>query len=503
MLFILYGSTARIGAESRRFFIEHGISVITKYHYIGDESPELTTFFDPRNYCDLDTFNTYTDPVFRYWVGNIHTGFSASQIKEAVTDKRDYLLTLSTDRIDIIRYLKTNYKGKVKAIYISISENILKMLMNELDVSSKELDLRLGIRRSLKRCFDENQELFDRVLICNDPDSDMSCANLFDKYRRFISYEEYKNNGFENLIQMIEEIREQTKILPLINSKLEEISNKIDYILSYIKTRKAEQPNEEVFKALTEDLEDELCARFANTISDYINDRIDYNDRRIEIETAYLQGRFGKYWNSLDAYTQKSLVSARVLYSICSNTFTGIDFSGVVITATTALENELKLRFFYGYQSYLQERFGNPSEEYWPKVLLYINRGIIIKSSVFELGALPYIVGEKAFISDAQAQERDMFIRSIIKDPQIKPLGIKALIEPLPNSNYSIIKRCEDIRIKYRNPAAHTMPVEFDSAKKCCNQICNAVIAADRIDEIDGLILDIVRTFDVYTYTNS
>lgn len=52
MLFILYGGHTGMGNAGRNFFRQNGVSIVKKYHYC-EEAPELTTFYESRNFVDV------------------------------------------------------------------------------------------------------------------------------------------------------------------------------------------------------------------------------------------------------------------------------------------------------------------------------------------------------------------------------------------------------------------------------------------------------------------
>ena len=116
MLYILYGGHTSMGKSARDFFRSNGVKIVKKYHYC-DSAPGLTTLYEPRNFVDEITFLRNTDTLFRYSLGNIQVGFSQDDIIQAVTGNGDYLLTLSTARVDIIRNLKETYRKKVVVIF--------------------------------------------------------------------------------------------------------------------------------------------------------------------------------------------------------------------------------------------------------------------------------------------------------------------------------------------------------------------------------------------------
>lgn len=59
-------------------------------------------------------------------------------------------------------------------------------------------------------------------------------------------------------------------------------------------------------------------------------------------------------------------MSAGVLWKSCASiTKDNFDFSGVCISATSALESELKRVFYTGFQNFLEARYGKPDTNNW------------------------------------------------------------------------------------------------------------------------------------------
>lgn len=110
-----------------------------------------------------------------------------------------------------------------------------------------------------------------------------------------------------------------------------------------------------------------------------INDQVDTYAQKsetahdiIEKERQWLVNYFkdntdDNWWDKLDGYTRKSLIAARFFLDV-SNHSKDIDYSGACISASSALENELKLRFVDGYREYL-ESDESLSLDNWPKFM--------------------------------------------------------------------------------------------------------------------------------------
>lgn len=101
-------------------------------------------------------------------------------------------------------------------------------------------------------------------------------------------------------------------------------------------------------KRMLEEEHEKLISDFISSMSEYINDSLKNSNTLFEDERKHLLTMFGSGWSKLQSSSQTSLVSAGVLWKSCSDiTNVDFDFSGVCISATSALESELKKMVFY------------------------------------------------------------------------------------------------------------------------------------------------------------
>lgn len=249
---------------------------------------------------------------------------------------------------------------------------------------------------------------------------------------------------------------------------------------------------------------------FVNGVANAVCGRIfQENSKDVDVEEAALKGLFGACWSGLHSYTRRSLISARVFLNNCSRaSYEGLDFSGVVIACTSALENELKLRFFVGYQDYLRGRYGTNFQR-WPKAMkFYVKVKQAYKpAEIFTLGTMPLIFGGRSRIrnkysgeirrevkealSPADKAELEGYLKTIlIREDD----GLQVFFEENAEG-LSFLDRCEDIRFVYRNAAAHTEVMSRESAEACCQDIMGVTQkdAAQEIGRIQGLLYDLIK----------
>ena len=165
MLLVLYGAASQFGAFCRSYLQEKGFELVTKYS-CAESTPVLKARYGERNFLSKEEFYARTDSLFRYHVFNIQVGFNWDQIADAVYEGKNKLLTCSTDNINMLRKIKEVYKNKVKIVYCYIDTVALESLyVNFSDITSEEYGSRMAIGMSVKKCYAENVDVFDSVVI--------------------------------------------------------------------------------------------------------------------------------------------------------------------------------------------------------------------------------------------------------------------------------------------------------------------------------------------------
>lgn len=243
-----------------------------------------------------------------------------------------------------------------------------------------------------------------------------------------------------------------------------------------------------------EDLISEFTYQAAKEIvSRVYGGKVNQSENLINNAESELKGVFGSYWDMLDHYTRRSLVSAKVfLAQSLTLNIEDLDFSGIVVSATSALENELKLRLFVGFQDYLASKQIPISN--WPTLLKFYNNEtkMWIRNTDFTLGKLSWLLypenkSERPIVNE--------YLKTILHNDK-KTYGSGAFSY---NNPVSFISRCKSITNDFRNKAAHTEPVIRTLAEECCD---NIIGAHKRIGEIQGLLLELIYLTENYKHPN-
>lgn len=385
----------------------------------------------------------------------------------------------------------------------------LKQIKKEYDLSNitstagcrPEVVRKLAVLRGIPICDLTSEphinELFEERL----------CRNTWKLQEQLQNKEELLQSIYELAADMHGQIAQ-------VDERTAQMEKQLDSLVFFVKTDMREwiaDQKSRVKVSEDESEDDQLVAGFIGKSSEYINCHIQGTDGLVEQETDYLKGLFGKNWDRLLPSSRISLVSAGILWKSCAGIVNNdFDFSGVCISATSALEAELKQVFFTGFQNYLSEKYGEPDGrnrkeiyEYWPEMLLSrdkwsyekaVKSGKNIqlkKSDIFTMGMMPYLFGK---YDKKAAKGQDMLIKkrmqeylqTIMQDQyQKNPLSV--LYQQ--GNVMCFVEKCEQVRHDYRNPAAHASVVSREQAHECYSRVIGKLDAYSYTSDVTGLII--------------
>lgn len=250
----------------------------------------------------------------------------------------------------------------------------------------------------------------------------------------------------------------------------------------------------ERFDSDTQTCDEDAIAASVSKSNDYIQQQVSGATQLIDDETKRLRIAFGSTWEKLLPSTQTSLISAGVLWASCAGIEDqNFDYSGICITTTCALEAAIKSVFFTGFQKYMIEKYGHPSnicgtEVYtiWPDILLDTKYGTfkkMVKDGIapkiglgnsFTMGTLPHLFYNKN--SSVVRNRMNEYLCTILKKSDAdleKYWAVNAFDRMIAGERVedSFVSRCEQIRVAYRNPAAHSGVVQRRTALACSSEI--------------------------------
>ena len=175
-------------------------------------------------------------------------------------------------------------------------------------------------------------------------------------------------------------------------------------------------------------------------------------------------------WDKLDETSQRFLVSARVLFRQFQKLQDIIDYSGVCVLVTKALEVEMDKRFYKNFLSFLNEKYKEDYTKYHT-ALLYKNKTILkpLKPQSFTMGNIAFVLCfiENRNDSDLQKENNRIQLLDYAKSKLLSKYSEEEIEELL--REYA--KAIEKIRKNFRNPSAHTNEIKRMDAENCLNLV--------------------------------
>lgn len=380
------------------------------------------------------------------------------------------------------------YKTAVEKGHIKAKERLDKLSQSQNGVSLKEIHNELiNVRQGIS---DANDKL-------EHANSELSMTRTEVQQTR----EDMKNQTAEivSQIKMVKSFVERD-LLNHMNSMQNTLGN-------YIK-----ETVEKEFEDLSQYFsEEKKIAKELKSKSDFINCRTENEDvnELVAQEQVHLQTLFGEKWKLLDPTTKSSLCSAGVLWKACADIKDeSFDFSGICISATSALELELKRCFYFGFQAFLEQKYGAPSFEVWPEMLLKKDKGELYlekgNGDDFTIGSLPFLLG-KYGLNNIKNELHRTEQENLLKD-KIEEYLVEVMIrkntngtnrESLIYGKNNLVYKTESVRRDYRNPAAHCNLINKMNAQKCYVSIIGKIESFDFKSDITSLLIQLYELIDI------
>lgn len=406
-----------------------------------------------------------------------------------------------------------DYSYVILPAYIT-TELLIKELLIDNDIDFSELPGSL-----LKYASDNNLIPMECKYLCDTMRSARNCAvhgmkisyeqmHVFSKaYDVFLYwfFQKYEKNFILKDINIKEEIFNLTdfsflkedsenilKLIPEIYSKVNQIdknviniSNKIDdlsYQIANYQSLMQKQLN--LFDDET-DRDKLICAFVDECIEKIINEfKTEEADKEKEKQQKKLILTLGETtWNKLEAKSRTFLISAKMIFDslILED---DVDYSGVCLLVTKALEVEISKRFCDYFIMYLMNKYpGKNNYSLYPSSLLD-KYGKPIKGKNFTLGSFAYLVGAKIdnTLSDSQIENN--------KSKLLEYVGDKLLSNRTESEIFDLLEyyaeEIEIVKNDYRNPAAHTKELTKIDAEQCFNLVVDVEkLLKKMLDEFD------------------
>jgi len=284
----------------------------------------------------------------------------------------------------------------------------------------------------------------------------------------------YQNDDLKRILEISIENLNLTRS---IEEKINNINDKINLIQSQTE------------KLLNNaDDEDEIEKIIQVHTSQYIENILESKnifskDEQYNKEKIKLIDKFGKdAWNKLSEDSKTFLITSKYLYNQLIVLDDVIDYSGVCVLITKALEVEIFKRFFINFLEYLDEKYGNDYSKYH-SALLYKNKSPL-KPEKFTMGNIAFVLCLKKDYAINYQKQKDN--EDILMEYCKKRVFSYYIEEDIRYMLKTYAKEIEDIKVKYRNPSAHRNQVGKVNAKECF----------DLVVDVEKLLKKMLDSFD-------
>ena len=277
----------------------------------------------------------------------------------------------------------------------------------------------------------------------------------------------------EKYNRLLQEIRENTRITEEtreisrnIEKKLDELiknmRNIMDTLQSFSSRQLENASSEEEIENILKSFTDE----YIRTITEYWEEKSsndEYNKERRKLEISLGENA----WNKMAEKSQNFLITSKVMYNDFLMINDMVDYSGICILVSKALEEEIFRRFFTDFIEYLSEKYGNDYSKY--HTALTYNRINTLYENQFTMGNIAYVFcyKESKYDTDAEKKNNEKVLMDYCEE-RIFLNKNKNEIKKLLNEYANNI---EKIREDFRNPSAHRNKIQRINAEECFNLV--------------------------------
>lgn len=291
-----------------------------------------------------------------------------------------------------------------------------------------------------------------------------------------VAKEEYKQTMQDVVGEYASQLMEQMQqIRTEINARFDRVDNKLDNMSEAINELASQISSyqllvqNQIDLAITEEEVERIVQAFANTCVDRIVSEIDskYSTEAYTQEEEKLKASLGESaWGKLSKESKSFLVSSKVTYSYLVGIKTAIDYSGVCLLVTKALEVEMKKRFFGEYMAYMKSHYpGKANYDVYPTALISRQYHKPLREKEFTLGTVAFVLCHSVpdNITEEQHQNDVCKLVEFSKAELLKEYTEEQIIDLLDEYGEEIA----EITKEYRNKAAHTNELKRVNAEQC------------------------------------
>ena len=295
-----------------------------------------------------------------------------------------------------------------------------------------------------------------------------------------------KLNQRDNLEKLDEQNKLLNEILEMViatYTTVQDMNEKLD-IITYNLKRIQSQSEKLIKNAWSEEEVDRIIqvhtTECVQNILEYQSD-ITKDDLYIQ-EEIKLKDNFGNAWNKLSDDSKTYLITSKFMYSKLLTLDEIMDYSGICVLITKALEVEIFNRFFTDFLKYLDENYHKDYSQY-PTSLLFQYKKPLIPDR-FTMGNIAFVLCYKQNYDDSPEQKKNNKKKLMeYCKTCIFSQNSEEEIEELITSYASSI---EEIRKKYRNPSAHRGQINRVTANECFKLVI----------DVQRLLIKMLDSFD-------
>ena len=285
------------------------------------------------------------------------------------------------------------------------------------------------------------------------------------------------NEQNETIKTILETVLKKLELVENIDAKLDVISNNLNRIQSQseklIKTALSEEEIDRIIEVHT--------TEYVENIFEYekeISKDKEFKQEKIKLMELFSQ----ETWFKLSNDSKICLIMARFMYNKFITLDEIIDYSGVCVLITKALEIEIYKRFFTNFIEFLDKKYNKDYNQY-PTALLY--QGTVpLKPEQYTMGNIAFVLCKKENCYDNEKQIKNN--KEKLLEYCHECLFSNKSTEEIEKLLDSYASSIEMIRIKYRNPSAHINHIKRNTAKDCFDLIIdNHKLLKEMIDSFD------------------
>ena len=252
------------------------------------------------------------------------------------------------------------------------------------------------------------------------------------------------------------------RVVSEIQQSLKEIGQQMSAFQSLVERQinlaSSESEIDRILQAFTE----ECTNRIVSSVKENSESKV------FELENRKLIASLGQSaWDKLDGSSKTFLISSKVMYNNLILLDDCLDYSGVCLLVTKALEVEMTKRFCFGYLEYLNKAYHKDYRNY-PTSLLGANQRPLPMDK-FTMGSFAYILC--LYFDKYDTPEQIANNKRILLDYASHCIFNNKSDSQIENILLNYAREIESIRQLYRNPAAHRNMLKRHNAESCFNLV--------------------------------